>query len=214
MSQPEVLALGFDPGRPDARLPRALVETGWPILVQLGWPPDEWLAGQRADLFVLRVAGVERVAERTRTLGRVTGRPVVWFVDPASEEPDDLWQHLPSEDWPAWTVLPVDAPRWQVVAACRSLLALATRLQAAKREVEEAARKLEDRKLIERAKGILMDRFDLAESEAYKRLRDTAMRHRKPLREIAQSLIEFVALEPPSPPSRRPRGAGAQARER
>ncbi|PZN03508.1 MAG: antitermination regulator, partial [Bacillota bacterium] len=43
--------------------------------------------------------------------------------------------------------------------------------------------------------GILMDRFDLAESEAYKRLRDTAMRQRKPLREIAQSIIEFTALD-------------------
>ncbi|HEY8425235.1 MAG TPA: ANTAR domain-containing protein [Limnochordales bacterium] len=208
MSQLEVVALGFDPADPAARLPRSLVETGWPILLQVGWPSEEWLARQRADLFVLRAAGVDQIAERTRTIGRVTGRPVIWLGDPASGEPEGLWQHLTSDDWPVWAVLPVDAPRWQVVAVARSLVAVTERLRAARREVEEAARKLEDRKLIERAKGILMDRFELAESEAYRRLRETAMRQRKPLREIAQSIIEFAALERPAAPRRRSPGAG------
>lgn len=203
LSQLEVVALGFDPADPAARLPRGLVETGWPILLQLGWPPDDWLARQEADLFVLRAEGIDRLPERTRTLGRLTRAAVVWFVPPSAEEPAGLWQHMDSEDWPVWTVLPLDAPRWQVVAACRALVATTRRLRAARREVEEANRKLEDRKLIERAKGILMDRFDLAESEAYKRLRDTAMRQRKPLREIAQSIIEFASME--TPPPRRPR---------
>lgn len=204
MSELEVVALGFDPADPAARLPQGLMETGWPILLQVGWPPDEWLARQEPDLFVLRAAGVDRLAERTRTIGRLTRRAVLWFVPASFGEPEGLWQHLTSEDWPVWTVLPVDSPRWQVVAACRALVATAEHLRAARREVEEAARKLEERKIIERAKGILMDRFDLAESEAYKRLRDTAMRQRKPLREIAQSIIEFATLES-HPPARRPR---------
>lgn len=256
LSRLEILALGFDPADPSARLPHGLVETGWPVLVQFGWPSDDWLARQEVDLFVLRLGGVERIAERTRTLGRLTGRPVLWVVqrgtagaaeaggatgagrpepegasppagpaeragpggpgDPgaSAREPEDLWHHLASQDWPVWTVLPADAPRWQVVAVCRALVSTSEHLRAARREVEEAARKLEDRKLIERAKGILMDRFELAESEAYRRLRETAMRQRKPLREIAQSIIEFAALERPAPPPRRPRGPGTETRKR
>jgi len=215
MNQLEVVALGFDSSDPAARLPRGLVETGWPILIQLEWPSDDWFTHQEADLFVLRVAGVEHVAERTRTLGRLTGRPVLWISEPCiskmgkpgsegggdglgrsggpASEPENLWVHLDSEDWPTWTVLSQDVPRWQVVAVCRSLVTTAERLRTARQEMEEAVRKLEDRKLIDRAKGILMDRFDLSESVAYKRLRDTAMRQRKPLREIAQSIIEYAS---------------------
>lgn len=208
MSQPQIVALGFDPAQEGARLPRSLVETGWPILLHVGWPSDDWLARHPADLYVLWLDGIDRPAERTRTLGRLTGRPVLWFYGAAGDEPAGLWQHLGSEDWPLWAVLPATAPRWQVVAVARSLLAAAARLEAALREVAEAARRLEDRKVIERAKGILMDRFDLAESEAYKRLRDTAMRQRKPLREIAQSIIEFASLGPLGGPSA-PVGEGA-----
>ena len=195
MNKPEVIVFGFDPADPGGRLPGALLDTGWSILVQVGWPSEQWLARRQADLFVMRPAGIERAAERTRTLGRVTGRPVLWMVDPGDPEPEGLWQHLASEDWPVWALLPADAPKWQLVAVCRALMAGAGRLQQARQMVDEATRKLEDRKIIERAKGILMDRFDLAESEAYKRLRDTAMRQRKPLREIAQSIIEFTALD-------------------
>ncbi|PTQ52400.1 MAG: Response regulator NasT [Hydrogenibacillus schlegelii] len=218
MTQLKVVALGFDLADAAARLPRSLVETGWLILVQLEWPSEEWLTRQEADLFVLRMEGVDDVAERTRTLGRVTGRPVLWITDPVSSEVgrtgdaiaghgpgtsgepvrglENLWVHLGSEDWPVWTVLPRDVPRWQMVAVCRVLMTTAERLHAAKRRAEEALRKLEDRKLIERAKGILMDRFDLSESLAYKFLRDTAMRQRKPLREIAQSIIEYASHDP------------------
>ena len=197
MSQLEVVSLGFDVDRPDAGLPKSLVETGWTIVARREWPSDEWLRQQKADLFVLRVGGIDHVVERTRTLGRLTGRPVLW-IDSREQEPDDLWLHLNAADWPTWAVLPPQVPRWQVVAVCRSLVATARRVQEAKREAETALQKLEDRKLIERAKGILMDRFHLPESVAYKRLRDTAMRHRKPLREIAQTLIEYTSHEPSS----------------
>ncbi len=192
MNQLDVVSLGFDSANPEAHLPRSLVETGWTIRMQLEWPSDDWLKQQEADLFVLRVAGIDHVAERTRTLGRLTGLPVLW-IGGQEQEPDNLWFHFNSEDWPTWAVLPHDVPRWQVVAVCRGLVMAAERVREAKREAAEAIRKLEDRKIIERAKGILMDRFDLSESVAYKRLRDTAMRQRKPLREIAQSLIEFTS---------------------
>lgn len=48
---------------------------------------------------------------------------------------------------------------------------------------------LEDRKIIERAKGILMKVKGLTEDEAYVLLRSTAMREKKKIGEIAQSII-------------------------
>jgi response regulator NasT len=48
---------------------------------------------------------------------------------------------------------------------------------------------LEDRKVIERAKGMLMARFGLTEDEAFKRLRRAAMDSRKPMVEVARALL-------------------------
>jgi response regulator NasT len=56
-------------------------------------------------------------------------------------------------------------------------------------ELERTKSQLEDRKIIERAKGILMRVKGLTEDEAYVLLRSTAMREKKKIGEIAQSII-------------------------
>jgi two-component system, response regulator / RNA-binding antiterminator len=56
-------------------------------------------------------------------------------------------------------------------------------------ELERTKSALEDRKVIDRAKGILMKIKGLTEDEAYVLLRSTAMREKKKISEIAQSII-------------------------
>jgi response regulator NasT len=53
---------------------------------------------------------------------------------------------------------------------------------------------LEDRKVIDRAKGILMKLKGLTEDEAYVLLRSTAMREKKKIGEIAQSIVTASEL--------------------
>jgi response regulator NasT len=48
---------------------------------------------------------------------------------------------------------------------------------------------LETRKLVERAKGILMESLALSETEAYKRIQQQSMNKRLPLKRIAESII-------------------------
>ena len=48
--------------------------------------------------------------------------------------------------------------------------------------------------MIERAKGILVQRLGISEEEAYKRLRVSSRRQRRQIRDIAQSLIDTQAL--------------------
>jgi len=62
------------------------------------------------------------------------------------------------------------------------------------RELEEARSELEDRKLIERAKGILMKSKRLSEEDAYGLLRRTAMNQNRKIAEIAQSLVTAAGL--------------------
>src|SRR5436309_2899269 len=56
-------------------------------------------------------------------------------------------------------------------------------------ETRDLRRSLEERKIIERAKGRLMARYQLSEDEAFRRLRRAAMDSRRPMVEIAKALL-------------------------
>jgi two-component system, response regulator / RNA-binding antiterminator len=62
------------------------------------------------------------------------------------------------------------------------------------RELDEAKSELEGRKMIDRAKSILMKSRGLSEDEAYKLLRKTAMNQNRKIGEIAQSLVMAAGL--------------------
>jgi two-component system, response regulator / RNA-binding antiterminator len=62
------------------------------------------------------------------------------------------------------------------------------------RELEQARSELEDRKIIEQAKGILMRTRNLSEADAYALLRSTAMNQNRRMVDIAQSLVTAADL--------------------
>lgn len=62
------------------------------------------------------------------------------------------------------------------------------------RELEDARNELAERKLVDRAKGILMKSKGLNEEAAYRLLRKTAMNQNRKIAEVAQSLIMAVGL--------------------
>ncbi len=61
-------------------------------------------------------------------------------------------------------------------------------------ELEAARTALENRKLVDRAKAILMKSRGLSEDEAYRLLRTTAMKQNRKISDIAQSLIMAAGL--------------------
>lgn len=65
------------------------------------------------------------------------------------------------------------------------------------RELEDARSQLESRKLVDRAKGILMKTRGLSEAEAYALLRKTAMNQNRKISEISESLITAAGLLAP-----------------
>ncbi|HEY8457995.1 MAG TPA: response regulator [Actinopolymorphaceae bacterium] len=58
------------------------------------------------------------------------------------------------------------------------------------REVAGLADRLETRKLVERAKGMLQQKFNLSEPEAFRWIQKTAMDKRVPMRRVAQLVID------------------------
>ena len=61
-------------------------------------------------------------------------------------------------------------------------------------ELDRTKSALEDRKILDRAKGLLMKANGLTEEEAYVLIRSTAMREKKKIGEIAQSIVTAAEL--------------------
>ena len=57
------------------------------------------------------------------------------------------------------------------------------------KELEEVKTSLANRKLLDRAKGILMDTYNLSEKEAYRRIQQYSMNKRMSIAEVAQAII-------------------------
>lgn len=61
--------------------------------------------------------------------------------------------------------------------------------QQVHQEVQDLQYALETRKLVDRAKGILMDVQGLDEQEAFRRIQKMSMNTRKPMKEVAEAII-------------------------
>ncbi len=60
---------------------------------------------------------------------------------------------------------------------------------ALQEEVGSLRDALESRKVIERAKGLLMESYGISEAEAFRRIRKTSMDARKSMREVAEAIL-------------------------
>ena len=68
--------------------------------------------------------------------------------------------------------------------------------QALQDQLQKSQEELAARKVIERAKGLLMERKDLNEQDAYRSLRELAMRQSKSIKEVSETLILYSDLQP------------------
>jgi hypothetical protein len=63
--------------------------------------------------------------------------------------------------------------------------------------IDQLQQRLNDRIVIERAKGVLVERLGVSEKDAYQRLRLQSRRQRRPIRDIAQCLLDAQTLFSP-----------------
>ncbi|KPQ20527.1 nitrate regulatory protein [Halomonas sp. HL-93] len=80
----------------------------------------------------------------------------------------------------------------------RSLIELtqaqSSRLQGLSDELENTRKALRERKLIERAKGLIMAHQNMTEEEAYRFLRTTSMNQSKSMADMAQSILDLSTM--------------------
>ena len=88
----------------------------------------------------------------------------------------------------AYVVKPFDAS--DVVPAIELAMARYAEIRAVEAEVEDLHERLESRKAVDHAKGLLMEGLGLSEPEAFRWIQKTAMDLRKSMREVAEGVID------------------------
>lgn len=124
------------------------------------------------------------VLEQMFQVSRAVRRPIAMFVDQSDSA---SIQASVDAGVSAYVVDGLRKERIKpVLDLCISRFNAFARLQD---ELDRARTALEDRKVIDRAKGILMKLKGLTEDEAYVLMRSTAMREKKKIADIAQSIV-------------------------
>ena len=129
------------------------------------------------------------VLEQMFQVSRAVKRPVAMFVDQSDAASIEA---AVDAGVSAYIVGSMQKERIKsILDLCISRFNAFSRLQ---NELEKTRSQLEERKVIDRAKGILMKVKGLTEDEAYVLMRSTAMREKKKIGEIAQSILTASEL--------------------
>ncbi len=169
-----------------------LLEAGYDIVASL--PPDMYLperiAQLQPDMIIVDAESDARdVLEHIVIATRDERRPIVMFTE--SEDTESMEAAM-AAGVSAYIVAGLQSERIKPVL--QVALARFKREQKLLDELSDTKSKLAERKVIERAKGLLMERQRYSEEQAYQKLRSMAMSKNLKLSEVAQRIIDVEDL--------------------
>jgi response regulator NasT len=175
-----------------ARLAATLVECGCEIAARLTGRGDlqDKVNEVQPDVIIIAMECADRdTLEDMSRITRHQPRPTVMFVDRSDSESIRAAVHAGVS---AYVVAGLSPERVRPILEVA--IARFNEFQALRRELETARSSLEDRKVIERAKGIVMKRRGLAEDEAFRLLRKMAMDRKMRLADVAREVVATAEL--------------------
>jgi response regulator NasT len=188
---PKIVIIDESPIRA-AILEEGLREAGYTEVVQVN-EMQSLLARISAldpDIIVIDLENPSRDSlEQMFQVSRAVRRPIAMFVD---QSDSSMIQASVDAGVSAYIVDGLKKERIKpILDLCVSRFNAFAKLQD---ELDRTKNALEERKVIDRAKGILMKLKGLTEEEAYVLMRSTAMREKKKIGEIAQSILTASEL--------------------
>ncbi len=138
--------------------------------------------------------------EAARQIAQDPGTPVI--ILSAHSHPN-LVEQAVQEGVVQYLLKPVTSPALH--AAIQTAVAQATEVSELRKEVTALETTLRERKLIERAKGILMSRRNMTEQEAFRFLQRQSQDKRMPMVKLAESIVQADEFFEPPPATRVPR---------
>jgi len=181
-----------DTDKPMAELCQALVDHGYDVLppVATSRALSEAVKQQKPDIVIVDTESPSRdTLEQLALMHSTAPRPVVMFSHDAD-------QHLISAAVGAGvTTYVVDGLAPERVAPILTVaLARFAEESRLRQRLAVVESELSDRKLIDRAKGLLMDKRKMTEAEAYETLRTQSMKQGLKIAEIARQIIAMADL--------------------
>jgi response regulator NasT len=169
-----------------------LLEAGYDIVASL--PPDMYLPERisqlQPDMIIVDAESDARdVLEHIVIATRDERRPIVMFTESADTE---SMEAAMAAGVSAYIVAGLQGERIKPVL--QVALARFKREQKLLDELSDTKSKLAERKVIERAKGLLMERQRFTEDQAYQKLRTMAMSKNLKLSEVAQRILDVEDL--------------------
>ena len=169
-----------------------LARAGHEVVASLSSPLELLRAVERLrpDVIVIDTESPTRdVLEHLVIVSQSSPRPIVMF---ASDSGGQAIREAVRAGVSAYVVDGLDAGRVNTIVevACARF----DELQRLKVELADANLKLSERKLVERAKGLLMQSRGLSEDQAYHALRKLAMSKKQRLGDVAQQVIDTAEL--------------------
>ncbi len=169
-----------------------LLEAGYDIVASL--PPDMYLperiAQLQPDMIIVDAESDARdVLEHIVIATRDERRPIVMFTE--DQDPESM-EAAVEAGVSAYIVAGLQGERIKPVL--QVALAQFKREQKLLDELSDTKSKLAERKVIEKAKGLLMERQRFSEEQAYQKLRSMAMSKNLKLSEVAQRILDVEDL--------------------
>jgi len=185
-------ALHAEQARRSTALRIGLLESGYDLVASL--PADvflpERIAQLQPDLIIVdSELDARDILEHIVIATRDERRPIVLFTE--DDAPASMDAAM-AAGVSAYIVAGLQPERVKPVLDVA--LARFRREQKLLDELSDTRQKLAERKLVDRAKGILMTRYQLSEEQAYQRLRTMAMNKNMKLAEIAQRILDVEDL--------------------
>jgi len=122
--------------------------------------------------------------EAAKTLTEEQIAPVILLTAYSQQ---DLVERAKDAGVVGYLVKPFKEP--DLTPAIEVALARFKEFQALRQEVADLQLAFETRKLVDRAKGILMDTQGLTEADAFRKIQKMSMNLRKPMKEVAEAII-------------------------
>jgi two-component system, response regulator PdtaR len=145
---------------------------------------------KRPDLIIMdiKMPGVDGLAAAEQVTERGLG--AVLILTAFSQK--DLVQRAAEAGAMGYLVKPFQ--KSDLLPAIEVALARHAQLAAARQESSDLREQLATRKVVDKAKGRLIDEKGMSEAEAFRHIQKRAMDERRPMREVAQEVLEATIL--------------------
>jgi len=181
-----------DTEKPIGELREALQAAGYEVLTEVATAATllKTVESQQPDAVIIDVDSPSRdTLEQLAVMHHHAPRPVVMF---SADSDDQLIRDVVRAGVTAYVVDGLKPAR--LAPILQVALARFEHQSQIRRKLGEAQQQLADRKLIDRAKGLLVEKRGMSESDAYATLRQLAMKQSRKMVDVARQIIAMADL--------------------